>query len=383
MADKELVNLLAQLVAIPSVNPHITTDAGIAGEAKLADFLAGYLEGLGFHIRLDDVEPGRPNLVARFGPSRPKRTLLFESHLDTVGVAGMSGRPFVARVRNGRLHGRGACDTKGPMAAALRAFSPRVLERLAGEGWQVVFAGAMGEENGNVGAMRLVKDRVRADMAVILEPTELAVIHAHKGALWVKVAGRGRAAHGSNPDRGINAVTGMVRFMELFRSRLERKPARDPRLGRMTLNVGSMRGGTAVNIVPDACEMELDVRTLPGGDQRRLVAAMKSDLERVKREGGLTSFGIRVMKAGIPFQTSANSELVRRLKAACRTAGVTPKMEGAAWYSDAGPLSACCSQIVVFGPGSIAQAHTADEFIDLNSLQAGCSILREFLSALA
>lgn len=385
MAEKQLVSLLEQLVAIPSVNPGDADDRRIAGEAKLAGFLAKLLEKKGFRTVREEVEPGRPNLLASFGPEAPRRTLLLESHLDTVGVSGMARGPFAPQIENGRLFGRGACDTKGPMAAALVAMEVDTLERLANAGWRVLFAGAMGEESGNRGAERMAAGDLRADQAIVLEPTKLAIIHAHKGTLWFEVEVEGRAGHGSHPEGGVNAVTGMVRVMDFLQRQAAADAARrdHPLLGRPSLNIGSIRGGTMVNIVPDRCVMQVDRRTLPEESHGGILDAVRAELGRLEKAGGITAGTVRVLKDGTPFLTGADSALVRSLKESCLAAGVGPRTEGAAWYSDAGPLARICREIVVFGPGDIGQAHTADEFIDLDSLQAGCDVLRHFLRRLA
>jgi acetylornithine deacetylase/succinyl-diaminopimelate desuccinylase family protein len=380
MAVDTLKDLLTQLVAIPSVNPDHTDDAAIAGEARLAGFLAERLERLGFRAQLDGRVPGRPNLVAEYGPADARRTILLESHMDTVGVSGMA-QPFAAMVRDGRLHGRGTCDTKGPMAAALHALEPRILERLATAGCRVIFAGAMGEETGNIGAAQLAAAGLRADQAIILEPTELAIVHAHKGALWMEIEVRGVAAHGSNPGRGVNAICGMSELIGFLQQQSAGDQAlRNPVLGSPSLNIGTIRGGTAVNIVADRCVIQVDRRALPEEDPETILERIRAQLALMQKTGRIASHELRILKSGAPFQTSADSGLVRELAAACRSAGVEPKTEGAAWYSDAGPLADVCRELVVFGPGSIAQAHTADEFIDLDSLQKGSAIIRGFLS---
>ncbi len=378
--DPELVELLKQLIAVPSVNPEDTDDPRIAGEGRLADFLAGYLEALGFRVAWDDKESGRPNLVAEHGPARPKSTILLEAHLDTVGVAGMPRPPFEAVIEGRRLYGRGACDDKGPMAAALHAMSKRTLHALGEHGVRVVFVGAMGEEKGNVGAERLARSDLRADRVIVLEPTELAIVLAHKGALWFKVEVGGVAAHGSNPGVGLNAITGMARVLDLLERQVaeDRARHRNAVLGEPTLNVGRIEGGCSVNIVPDRCVIHVDRRTLPEESTEEILERLRAGLVELQKNGVLASHAIRVGKIGSPFETSAQSGLVRLLEASCAASGVAAKREGAAWHSDAGHLSKIGSELVVFGPGSIRQAHTTEEYIDLDSLQAGCSILKHF-----
>lgn len=385
MTEPTSVELLRRLVSIPSVNPLLADDPAIGTEKPMAEFLAGYLDRAGFDVEWHEITPGRPNVVGRYGPAAPRRSLLVESHLDTQGIHGMTVPPFEGVVREGRLYGRGACDTKGPMAAALLALDPRTLDRLAEAGVQLLYVGAVGEEKGNIGAEQLVDLEVGADEALILEPTELAVVHAHKGAFWFEVEVQGRAAHGSNPDLGLSAVRAMMPVVEFIERDVadERARRRSALLGHATVNIGLIRGGSSINIVPDRCVIEVDRRTLPGEDNAAILKRLRDALAGLQARGALAGSAVRVIKEGVPFETTADSRLVQRLAASCEVEAVAPRTEGAAWYSDAGPFSRTCREVAVFGPGSIRQAHTADEYIELASLEKGRTILNRFFHALA
>jgi acetylornithine deacetylase/succinyl-diaminopimelate desuccinylase family protein len=380
------VDLLSRLIAIPSVNPDDCDDAALAGEARLADFLDPLLRARGFSVSRHDTRPGRPNLIAAYGPAAPRRTLLLEVHLDTVGVRGMTIPPFTPEIREGRLYGRGACDMKGAMAAALCALRPDTLARLARAGWRVLFVGAMGEESGNLGIEDLVgRGLVAADMAIVLEPTGLAPVVAHKGALWVELGVAGVAAHGSVPERGLSAVRGMMFALALLEEDVRRLAEWTPHplLGRPTLNIGRIRGGSAVNVVPDHCLVELDRRTLPSENHDQLLSQFLCLGDRLRADGVARDFSLRVLKDSRPFTAPADSELVGRLAACCREAGGVGEAQGTSWFSDAGPLAAACREVAVFGPGRIEQAHTEAEYIELEQLRAGTDILGRFLRGLA
>jgi acetylornithine deacetylase/succinyl-diaminopimelate desuccinylase family protein len=383
--DPGLVELLRKLVSIPSVNPELAGDPAIAGEKRLAEFLAGELERRGFRIEWREIIRGRPNLLAWRSPARSTRRLLLEAHLDTQGVHGMTVPPFDAVISGGRLYGRGACDMKGPMAGALHALTPEVLNALAAAGVEVVFVGAIGEERGNVGAEQLASSGLGADEAIVLEPTELNIVHAHKGTYWFEVETRGRAAHGSSPEMGLNAVKGMMEVIARIDAQTEaaRAARRHKTLGQPTVNFGVVHGGTSTNVVPDRCVLEVDRRLLPGEDCASIRAEISRALDQMQAAGRIAGWALRSIKEGVPFETDAGSRLIRRLADACATEGVNAAVEGAAWFSDAGPLSRTCREIAVFGPGSIAQAHTADEYIELSSLQRGSDILRVFFEKLA
>ncbi len=385
MADEQLIQLLRKLVAIPSVNPALAEDPAIGTEVPMARFLSEFLKEKGFSIEWHEITPGRPNVVARFGPANPKRSLLVEAHLDTQGIHGMSVPPFDGDVRDGRLYGRGACDMKGPMAAALHALSPDVLAGLAASGVQLIFVGAVGEEKGNFGAKQLVELGIGADEALILEPTELAIVHAHKGTLWYEVELQGQAAHGSTPQNGISAVRAMAEVMAAVEREAERarEQRENPLLGPPSVNIGVIRGGSSINIVPDRCTIEVDRRTLPGEDHREILDQIRVGLMRLQSMKKITGYRLNKIHDGTPFQTPVSTRLVQRLSAACEAEGVPAKTEGAGWFSDAGPFSRTCREVAVFGPGSIRQAHTADEFIELSSLQRGYEILQRFFRNLA
>lgn len=377
----EPVALLTELVAIPSVNPEDQPDAEGTGERRMADWLAARLGGLGFRVREVMKEPGRPNIVARFGPEKARWTLLFESHLDTVGVQGMRD-PFTASVRDGRLYGRGACDTKGPMAAALCALRPARLEALAEAGGAVYFVGAMGEEKGNHGARELADGGVGADEAVILEPTEMQVVYAHKGTLWLRLELTGRAGHGSDPAAGCNAIDGMARVLAALRNEADTARAA---LGASyaegpTLNVGTLHGGQAVNIIADRCVAELDRRVAPGEDVETVRRRVEAILDALKADGAFVAWRVETLIANPPFRTDPAQALVCDLTDAVRETGAACRPVTAAWCSDAGAFSRTCGQVAVFGPGSIRQAHTVDEYIELDPLRQAVDALDRFLA---
>ncbi len=385
MAEHLVEELLAKLVEIPSVNPAHSADSSVTGERRVADFIAGYLSHRGFRIDWLEKTPGRPNLIASFGPDDPKYTVLLEAHLDTVGVDSMTVAPFDPQIRDGRMYGRGTTDTKGPLAAALRALDRERLCALADAGCRIILAGAMGEETGNEGAFQMAEHGIRADEALILEPTEMQLIHTHKGTLWFQVEIQGIPAHGSNPELGRSAILAMQRVMESLNRQIEddQRRSNDPVLGMPTLNVGMIRGGTALNIVPEKCVIDVDRRTLPEEDTRAIMRRIDVVLAKLKSTGEIRAGQLRLIKDSPAFSTPPEGRLIRRLVKCCADAGVNAKPAGAAWHSDAGALSAVCGETVVFGPGSIKQAHTSDEFIALEDLRRGAECLRRFFEALA
>lgn len=378
------ITLARKLVSIPSVNPLLGDDPDITGEHRMAEFLGGYLGDRGFDVTRHEISSGRPNVVAAHGPERPRRTVMFEAHLDTQGIHGMTVPPFAGEVTTeGRLVGRGACDMKGAMASALAALDPETLARTADAGIRILFVGAIGEETGNIGANELVELGIGADEAVILEPTDLNIVHAHKGVAWYEVACEGVAAHGSNPGLGVSAIEGAAAWMQAMRTALDASDRRHPTLGAPSMNVGRIRGGTSINIVPERCVLDIDRRMLPGETPEGILAEARVAAETLVGEGRLKRAEVSAIKVGAPFETDVNSRLIRRLTAACGDEQTATRAVGASWYSDAGPFARTCGEVAVFGPGSIRQAHTADEYIEVRELQAATRILRRFLERLA
>ncbi len=379
----DVVALTRALVAIPGINPELTDDPALSGEHRMAAFLHDYLGARGFRVSRHEVTPGRPNIVGRYGPEKPQRVLMIEAHLDTQGVHGMTVPPFGGEIRDGRIYGRGACDMKGPMAAALVNMNPAQLDALAAVGIQVIFVGAIGEETGNIGALEIAAEGIGADELLVLEPTDLHAVHAHKGVFWFQVEVHGRAAHGSNPGQGLNAICGMSRMIDRILDQTAVAMPPDRLLGPPTANIGMITGGHSTNIVPDRCVIRVDRRLLPGETGDAVMEVVRKAGAALVAEGGALAVDVTPIKEGRPFFTPADASLVRRLLSCCEECGEAPVSEGAGWYSDAGPLSRTCKEVVVFGPGSIRQAHTVDEYIAIDSLRKGEQILARFLARMA
>ncbi len=360
---------------IPSVNPHGDpgTDAKNTGETRLAEYLADFFRKLALDVEFHEVEPGRANVIAKFTSRGSKRSLALGPHMDTVSVAGMTIDPFSGDVRDGRVYGRGATDTKGPMAAMLAALANVVRQKSFREGeLDVYFCGLMGEESGNDGVRALLKRGFKVDFAVAGEPTDFRVIYAHKGALWFKMITRGKSVHGSMPDKGESAVRKMAEVVRYvlgdYTQSLRLKEGKE--LGAPTVNVGVIRGGTQINIVPDYCEIEVDRRTLPTEKHTGLLNELRERLWHLAVE-------VELIRDCPPLHTPPDHPFVQQLAAAT---GLRQHALGTApWFCDAGIFSEYGVPAVAFGPGSIAQAHTADEFIEIDTVFTGTAITEKFL----
>jgi acetylornithine deacetylase/succinyl-diaminopimelate desuccinylase-like protein len=386
--------LLAELIALPSVNPAFALRASAFvslrrdksarqarlrqshyGEKNVADFLAAVAARAGLEVEFQKVAPDRSNVIARLlPPGKIRQTILLAPHLDTVGA---DESQFIPRRKNGRLYGRGACDTKGSVAAMLTALCELANTKSRPQETEIVFAGLVDEENAQAGSRALTAGGFKADLAIVGEPTRLQVVSAHKGSLWLKLETRGKAAHGATPQLGQNAVHEMARIVDAletdYATRLRR--CRHPLLGTATVNVGMISGGAQPNIVPDHCTITIDRRTVPGETEtsvRREITA----LLRAKRLSAKISS--TKLAPCLPLETSPKLPLVRRF---LQSVGQT-RPAGVDFFCDAAVLSEGGIPSVVFGPGDIAQAHTADEWISLNSLERGKNLLLNFLKSL-
>ena len=375
---------LAALVRLPSVNPMGRTDlpADILYEHRVTAYLEGRLRDLGVAVERQTVRPGRDNLVAVYDPPDPPPfTTVFECHQDTVPVDAMTVDPFAARIENGRLYGRGACDVKGGAAVMLAAFERLVRERPAGSA-RVVLAYTVDEEHTFLGVQELVKRGLKADYAVVAEPTLLNIVTAHKGVVrWVAEAS-GRACHSSRPDNGVNAGYRMARLVsavERYAAKLQARPPH-PTLGPRTTSVGRIAGGVSPNTVPDVCRIDIDRRLLPGETAEGAAA----DLDAFLKADPAVDFPFALTQAHAacpPLDPARSGELAARLGAAINAVVGRHEVHAVPYGTDASTLSGGGIPAVVFGPGDIAQAHTKDEWIDLAQLDPAADILFRFACA--
>jgi acetylornithine deacetylase/succinyl-diaminopimelate desuccinylase-like protein len=373
------VELLQGLIRIPSVNPSGGTTAAETGEKACAEYIGEFLRGCGAEVTLPEVEPGRPNVVGKFPFARDAaRRIIFAPHTDTVSVEGMTIDPFGAEVRQGRIYGRGASDTKGSIAAMLWALH-EMREEIPRLPWRIEFAGLMSEEAGQLGSKALAEELVREGphvgentFVVVGEPTRLDVVHTHKGSLWITLRARGKAVHSSQPEKGENAIAKMLPALEYFGREFAARHlvGEDSLLGKSTVSVGTVRGGTQPNIVPDLCEATVDVRLLPAVETAELQRSVVDDLA-AQAPGVEASFA-----SWAALATDTAHPVVQTLRAQ------GARCTGAPWFCDAAIFAAHGIPAVAIGPGSIEQAHTKDEFLATDDLLAGVEFFKRFLRAL-
>jgi acetylornithine deacetylase/succinyl-diaminopimelate desuccinylase-like protein len=378
---RDVVELCQALVRIPSVNPDGEPGTDKTGELACAEYVGEFLRGCGAEVVLDEVEPGRPNVIGRF-PARPsndgkrKPRIVFCPHTDTVSIVGMSIDPFGGDLRDGCVWGRGASDTKGPMAAMLWALH-EAHEIIPDLGVEVHFVGFMSEESSQLGSRHFARNHGPYDLAIVGEPTEMRTVFKHKGCLWADVHTYGVAVHGATPERGVNAIVKMAAIVQGldmgFRTRLVELGGVDEWLGASTINLGMIRGGSRSNIVADHCVLRVDMRTTPGLNRAGgALQALQHYVASIDPEAR-----VEPLPETKPLDTDPDNPLVRQL-VACGA-----PLTGAPWFCDAAFLSEAGTPAIAIGPGSIAQAHTRDEFIRVEDLHAGAEFFGRFLRSLA
>lgn len=364
--------LLADLVRINSVNPSYE---GGQSEAGVVNYLQEYFEHFSIETRQQEAFPGRPNLIARLPGRDSSRRLLFEAHTDTVSVSGMTIPPFEPAISEGRLYGRGSCDTKAGLAAMVHAATSLKSAGIVPpcEVWVVA---AADEEFSFRGVSRLLEG-LQATAAVVSEPTQMRVAIASKGVLRWRIQCRGKAAHSSKPQTGINAITNMARvILALEEDTARLRSIAHPLLGNATLNIGVIEGGRQVNIVPDLCTIELDRRLLPGESIREVLEHYRSILDP-----GLDAHFETPMLEDEALETSPETDLVRCALRVARELGVNPTPLGVPFGTDASKFSRAGIPSIICGPGSIDLAHGPIEYVEISQVEQAVEFYRHLMLA--
>jgi acetylornithine deacetylase len=364
------IRLLRDLVAIDSVNPSLVP--GAAGEAQIADAVAAHMRRAGFDVELQDAAPGRPNVIGVIEGRTPGPTLMFCGHLDTVGVEGMAA-PFDPIERDGRLYGRGSQDMKGGVAAMVDA--ARVVAAGGLDSGRLIVAAVVDEEYASIGADTLVT-RWTADAAIVTEPTNLQIAIAHKGFAWLEVVTRGRAAHGSRPADGRDAIVRMgrvlVRLEQLDRALASR--AGHPLLGAPSVHASLIEGGRELSSYPDRCALRLERRTIPGETDRMVADEIQALLAALAGEDPEFEATLTPLMARPAYAIAPDHRLPQSL---ARASGAT-EFAGMSFWTDAAVLGSAGIASVLFGPGG-AGLHGTEEYV----LIADVLHCRDVLAALA
>ena len=366
--------LTRALTRIDSRNP--TLSPGAPGEHAIAHALGDLLSRWGFTVNVTESAPGRPNLTARIGPADTP-AIIFAGHLDTVGVEGMSHDPFAATMTDGRIYGRGSADMKSGVAAmcvgALRAY-----ESTGGKArGQIIVAAVTDEEYESLGMRALVSEGMKADAAILTEPTRLAICPAHRGFAWTEIEFTGRAAHGSRYDIGVDAIrhAGLVlaELDTLEKGALQTRT--HPLLGRASLHASTISGGIGMSTYPDRCTLTIERRTIPGETAEHAVQEVRDACDKVRRSNPDFSAAVRLLGAQLPSDVSRDAPVVKSLERALSAEGIEPRIEGMSAWTDAAILNEAGIPAVCFGPGDIALAHAAEEWVPVDEIEKAADVL--------
>ena len=370
---ERITRRVVEMVGIESVNPFDGPVGPGRGEQEMADYLATALTAAGFEVMLQEVAPGRPNVIGRLQGSGDAPSLMLAGHTDTVGIDGYSD-PFKARVVDGRIYGRGTSDMKGGLAAFLE-----VADVLAAWGQQppgdVIIAGIADEEYGTLGSLHIGSEGPSADMAIVAEPSSLTLSPAHRGQVGLIIRTFGKAAHSSRPELGDNAILRMMQAIEAldpYADNLRSSPSH-PLCGHGTHNLGVIHGGTIASMVPDLCELEVDRRILPGETYAQFVAEIEGLLAPV----AAADPGFRYELSGPtwdlpPLDVPLDAPIVRLMEAAHEeVTGGSASVVAFPAATDAPNLG---MPAVVYGPGAVDQAHTLDEFTTVDEIVTAAEV---------
>jgi acetylornithine deacetylase/succinyl-diaminopimelate desuccinylase family protein len=366
LKKKDLIDLTRQLIQIPSENPP-------GNEKKVALFLKSLLSKMGFHVTVHLSQKGRYNLVAEKRWGKGGRNLIFNGHVDVVPLgdpAQWSYPPFGAKLSRGRIYGRGASDMKGGIASFIHAVS--IINRLkipSLQGTLTLYLVSDEESHGHQGMGFLAKKgRIKGDAVIVGEPTNLDLVIAQKGALWFRISTVGKSAHGSRPAQGINAIEKMMKLMDCLNSIPLMKE--HPLLGKPSINIGKIQGGTKVNIVPDHCEIEVDRRLLPNENKGEILREVKETIESVQANDPILKYQIEEIDYAEPSEIHPDEEIVRiGLEAGQEVLGEKPRVRGFSGFTDARfYINQFKIPTLIFGPGGTDQSHTTDESVEVDAL---------------
>jgi len=373
----EVIQLTRDMVATASVNPQDSDDTNPPyGEQRMVELVGGWLGEAGLRAEILESRPGRESVLVTAEGKDSGKTVLLSAHMDTVEVKGMSIEPFDPQVREGRIYGRGACDDKGPLATLMVAYRDRV--RQGNLPCNLALLATCGEEHDMAGARYYAERSAgKVTAAIFAEPTELNVVVAHKGVVRMRMCSKGKNAHSSTPELGTNAIYPMARAVtavEEFARQLKTR-SEHPRLGHETLSVTIVEGGQQVNIIPENCRAEIDWRILPGRDPKQCLEELR---EAVLAQAG-SELSAEIMNQYESMETDEKQPFVRALCEAVKYVNSSMKMVAVPYVTDASAFVEHQIPTVIFGPGSPAQAHTQDEYVEIEQLKKGLAAYKGFL----
>lgn len=371
--DKDYIQtILSEMVSIDSVNPSLV--GGGAGEREMAKYIAHHLERLGMQVKVDEIQEGRFNTVGKLPGKGKGHSLLLTGHMDVVGVEGMN-EPFIPNTHGGRMYGRGTFDMKGGLASALgavKAIRDNDIQ-LAGD---LYFAGVADEEYASIGTEHFLED-YKVDAAIITEPSGKTICRAHKGFIWFEVATRGKAAHGSDYERGIDAIFHMGRVMVELEKLAEDQQSQEPHplLGLPSLHASLISGGVELSTYPPDCTLKAEWRTLPRQDDKELMIRVQRVIDRQSERDEHFGAKLTQLLTRYPFEISPRAKIVQSVVSSSEEVlGITPEFSGMSGWGDSGLFAEAGIDVILYGPSGDG-AHAREEWVDLQSVNEVAAVL--------
>lgn len=361
----DVVRLLKNLIKIKSVNPHMEDGTG---EEEISNFIADHLKSIGMEVYTQDVVDDRFNVIGILRGEGGGRNLMMNGHTDTVGVKRMAIKPFKPFIENDNIHGRGACDMKGPLAGMITAVKALVNSGIKLRG-DLLISAVVDEEYESIGTEKLIQEYY-SDAVIVGEPTNFQLGVAHKGFVWLEIETRGKAAHGSVPENGIDAIANMAKIISRMHS-LERVYAKKKHdlVGVPKIHMSMIEGGSEWSVIPDFCRLKLERRTIPG-ETSMVIDEFNQMLNELSTEDPFFSAKVKKIFERQPMEIASDEAIVKNLRLAVQEIRRTePKIVGEPYWSDASLfVNKASIPTCLFGPGDIGLAHSADEFIKIDDV---------------
>ena len=375
--EEEITNLAQELIKIPSDET--------AGEKEVCEYLESFLKSLGMKVRLQEVLPNRPNIIAEVIGDELGKSIMFNGHVDTVPVGDIkkwSMDPYSAIIKDNKLFGRGSTDMKGAIASMIIAmkFIMNNVEKFNGK---IIFTGVMAEETTGLGTQKIVEENIKTDMAVVGEPSDEKIYRAHKGTMWFNLSTYGKLEHSSESNsESNNAIINMMKLiMEINEISKELETIENNLVGHPSINIGLIDGGTKQNMIADSCRISIDRRTLPEEKTDEILDKLRIRLDGLLSLDDRLTFDLEIDTIREAVEVAESEQIVQEVKNALnKVINKNPTISGMKATTD---MSILVNQgnipSVIYGPGFIKQAHTVDEFIEVKRLVESSQVYAEIL----
>ena len=375
--EEEITNLAQELIKIPSDET--------AGEKEVCEYLESFLKSLGMKVRLQEVLPNRPNIIAEVIGDDVGRSIMFNGHVDTVPIGDIkkwSMDPYSAIIKDNKLFGRGSTDMKGSIASMIIAMK-FIMNNVKKFNGKIIFTGVMAEETTGLGTQKIVEENIKADMALVGEPSDEKIYRAHKGTMWFNLSTYGKLEHSSESNsESNNAIINMMKLiMEINEISKELETIENNLVGHPSINVGLIDGGTKQNMIADSCRISIDRRTLPEEKTDEILDKLRIRLDRLRSLDDRLTFDLEIDTIREAVEVVESEQIVQEVKNALnKVINKNPTISGMKATTD---MSILVNQgnipSVIYGPGFIKQAHTVDEFIEVKRLVESSQVYTEIL----